>query len=254
MELNYKKFGESGPVILILHGFLGSLDNWQTVAGTLSEHHIVYTIDQRNHGRSPHADEIDYLLLSADITWFCTQHALQNVIVIGHSMGGKTAMMMALQNPDLVEQLVVVDIAPVKYAGGHEEILKAMETAPLNNAHNRQEIEESMKQYIPSFPVRQFIMKNISRNKDGTFSWKCNLDALVKNYPLLMDFPAVDRQFAKRSAFIKGEHSDYITDENWISCKHFFPAAELYTVKGAGHWVHAENPEGFMQILSALLK
>ncbi len=254
MELNYKKFGESGPNIIILHGLLGSLDNWQTIAKKLSEQFIVYTVDQRNHGRSPHSDEIDYQLLSDDIVWFCAQHAIQQAILIGHSMGGKVSMLFALQHPELVEKLIVVDIAPVYYEGGHEEILFAMAEAPLQNYTKREEVDKFLERRISNFGVRQFVLKNLSRDESGAFVWKCNLEALVKNYRALMEFTETEKTYQGETHFIRGEQSGYISKENWEACKKYFPNADLMTIHYAGHWVHADNPESFLETLLTLLK
>jgi pimeloyl-ACP methyl ester carboxylesterase len=254
MELNYKKFGEGDSTILILHGFLGSLDNWQTVAKHLSDHYTVFTIDQRNHGRSPHSEEMDYHLLANDIVWFCTQHALQTVSIIGHSMGGKVAMLVALVHPGLIDKLVVVDIAPVPYEGGHESLLFAMAEAPIKTMVKRDEVDTFLQPRIPNFGVRQFVMKNLSRDDEGKFVWKCNLESLIMNYRNLMDFPRTAHTFTGNVYFIKGEQSGYITKENWPACKEYFPSAELQSVNYAGHWVHADNPEGFLETLVSALK
>jgi pimeloyl-ACP methyl ester carboxylesterase len=249
MQLNFKKYGSTGPNIIILHGLLGSLDNWQSVAKKLAKSHTVYSIDQRNHGRSPHRDDIDYELLSSDLIEFCIQNGIHKTILIGHSMGGKVAMLTALLHPDFVDMLISVDIAPVLYSGGHEDILSAMEKVPLQLAKSREEVDASLAQTIHSVVLRQFILKNLSRNPDGSFHWKCNLEALIRHYRALMDFPKVDRTFSGSTHFIRGAESDYIGPENWNACVHYFPAAELHMISHAGHWVHADNSEEFLNIL-----
>ena len=164
MQLNFKRLGESGSTIIILHGLLGSLDNWQTIAKQLAEKHRVYIVDQRNHGRSPHTDEMNYEVLANDMIEFCAQQQIPKATIIGHSMGGKAAMLLALLHPELIEKLFVVDIAPTFYDGGHESILFAMAEAPLKSTEKREEIDKFLQPRIHNFGVRQFIMKNLSRN------------------------------------------------------------------------------------------
>ncbi|MDB5228955.1 MAG: alpha/beta hydrolase fold protein [Bacteroidota bacterium] len=253
MQLNYKKTGETGENIIILHGLLGSLDNWHTIAKFLSENYRVYTIDQRNHGRSPHSEEMNYEVLANDIVEFCAQQSIQKTIVIGHSMGGKTAMYLALEHPELVKKLIIVDIAPILYEGEQDEILSAMSQAPLQKAKTREEIESFLQPRIPNHGVRQFILKNLSRSEAGGFEWKCNVEALTKNYQLLMDFPSTEKTYEGATYFIRGEQSGYINDDGWAACKKYFPNAELYVVNYAGHWVHADNPEQFLETVKVVL-
>ena len=253
LHLNFKKIGDSGDNIIILHGLLGSLDNWHSIAKQLSETHQVFIIDQRNHGRSPHTDDIDYTLLANDIVEFCEQQQIRKSHIVGHSMGGKVAMMLALTQPELVDKLVVVDIAPTFYAGGHEEILFAMAEAPLKMATRRDEIDNFLQNRIRAFGERQFILKNLSRDANGHFELKCNLPSLIKNYRLLMDFPKTEQTFSGNIFFIKGELSNYINQDNFDACDKYFPNHKLIEVPNAGHWVHADNPIAFMQALKKIL-
>jgi esterase len=253
LQLNYKKLGESGSTIIILHGLLGSLDNWQTIAKQLAENHQVFIVDQRNHGRSPHTDEMNYEVLANDAYEFCVQQNISKATIIGHSMGGKVAMLLALQHPSLIEKLLVVDIAPTFYDGGHETILFAMAEAPLKSTEKREDIDKFLQNRIHDFGVRQFILKNLSRDDKGQFEWKCNFEALILNYRLLMDFPKSDKTFSGKTYFIKGELSNYINPDNWDACDQYFPDNTILEVKDAGHWVHAENPTEFLsKILSVL--
>lgn len=252
MTLNYKLYGESGPVILILHGLLGSLDNWSTTARHLMDKHRVYAIDLRNHGRSPHDEDMDYPVMADDILEFCNQQQVDRVSILGHSMGGKVAMLFALDHPERVEKLVVADIAPVFYEGGHEDILSAMSDAPIWKYSERDEVEAFLLPRIPDYGERQFVMKNLSRTLNG-FAWKCNLPVLMHHYRALMEFPSVNRHYDGPVFFIKGENSDYISAPRWQIALQFFPQARLLTVSGAGHWVHAENPAGFQQALDVIL-
>ena len=253
MQLNYKKLGESGSTIIILHGLLGSLDNWQTIAKQLAQNHQVYIIDQRNHGRSPHSDEMNYEILANDIQEFCIQHQIKKTTIIGHSMGGKVAMLLALQNPELIDKLIVVDIAPAFYDGGHETILFAMAEAPLKSTKRREDIDEFLQPRIHSFGMRQFIMKNLSRNEKGQFEWKCNFEALILNYRVLMDFLKTEKVFVEKTYFIKGKNSNYINQDNFEACDKYFPNHEIIEIKNAGHWVHADQPEEFLEKINTIL-
>lgn len=249
MQLHYKKIGEKGTNIILLHGFLGSLDNLQTVAKELSDSHQTYSIDQRNHGRSPHSEEINYEILAADILEFCKQHNIHKTSVIGHSMGGKTAMLFALNNPELIEQLIIVDIAPAYYDGGHETILEAMQNAPLQSTNKREEIEQFLALSIPEYSVRQFIMKNLTRSAIGHFEWKCNLESLVSNYKILMGFPQTNKVYLGKTYFIKGGNSNYINQDNFETCDKYFPNHKNIEIKNASHWVHADNPTDFIKVV-----
>ena len=253
MQLNYKKIGESGSTIIILHGLLGSLDNWQTIAKQIAENHQVYIIDQRNHGSSPHTDDMSYELLAQDIADFCLQHNIHKTSVIGHSMGGKTAMFLALNFPTLIDELIIVDIAPTFYDGGHEAILLAMSEAPLLTTNNRNDINDFLAQSIPEFGVRQFIMKNLTRNSSGNFEWKCNFEALVSNYKKLMEFPKTDKVFLGTTYFIKGENSNYINQDNFEACDKYFPNHKIIEIQNAGHWVHADNSKDFLEALRNII-
>jgi pimeloyl-ACP methyl ester carboxylesterase len=253
IQLNYKKLGDSGSTIIILHGLLGALDNWQTIAKQLATTYLVYIIDQRNHGRSPHTKDMSYELLAQDIYDFCQQHHIEKTTIIGHSMGGKVAMLLALQHPSLIEKLIVVDIAPSYYDGGHEAILFAMAEAPLNSTERREDIDKFLEPRIHNFGVRQFIMKNLTRNTNGQFEWKSNFEVLILNYRKLMDFPNMHTQFLGNTYFIKGENSNYINQDNFEACDKYFPNNKLIEIKDAGHWVHADNPTTFLEKIQSLL-
>ncbi len=245
MELNYKEFGQGEPII-ILHGLFGTLDNWQTIAKQLATDNTVYIIDQRNHGKSPHADEFDYPTLADDLKTFMESKWIYKATIIGHSMGGKTAMQFALNYPDMVNKLVIVDIAPVNYVGGHETIFKAMLGLDLETLNSRNEINEQLKLDIKEDGVRLFLMKNLTRNKSGKFEWKMNLPVLHKNYAKILSAIESDEVFDSETLFIRGENSQYIKDEMVLDIQDYFPMMQLETIKNAGHWIHAENPKDFL--------
>ncbi len=253
MTLNYKSFGEGYPII-ILHGLFGTLDNWQTIAKKLAQKYSVYIIDQRNHGRSPHDDMFDYEVMADDLQAFMESHWMHEAHIIGHSMGGKTAMRFALNYPDLVNQLVVVDIAPKAYEGGHQTIFEALLSLDLTTISSRKEADELLKQKIEAFGVRQFLLKNLSRQKEGGFKWKMNLPIIYQNYAHILAAIASEDTFDNSTLFIKGGTSDYVKKEDMIQIKSLFPLAQLETVDKAGHWVHATAPDALLELVFNFLK
>lgn len=253
MELNYKSFGEGYPII-ILHGLFGTLDNWQTIAKKLAANYSVYIIDQRNHGRSPHDDTFDYAAMAEDLQAFMESQWIYEAHIIGHSMGGKTAMQFALTYPDLVNQLVVVDIAPKAYEGGHQAIFEALFSLDVSTIANRKEADAALLDKIPDLGVRQFLLKNLTNDKKGGYKWKMNLPVIYKNYEQILGALESQETFDNPTLFIRGGQSDYIQKEDLSRIKTFFPAAELATVAEAGHWVHAAAPTALLTIVNAFLQ
>ena len=253
MELNYKTFGQGDPVV-ILHGLFGTLDNWQTIAKQLADTYSVFILDQRNHGRSPHADEHNYHALAEDLRQFMEAHWMYDgAHVIGHSMGGKTAMQFALEHPDLVKKLVVVDIAPKAYQGTHHEILEALLAMDLDNIADRSAADAFLAERISAEDVRLFLMKNLTRKVGGGFEFKMNLPVLWKHYSDIL--AAVDGEpFEGETLFIRGGRSKHVTlPEDEVLVKKLFPNSNIQTVEGAGHWVHAEQPEALLGLVRAFL-
>lgn len=244
MQLHYKEYG-SGKPLIILHGFLGSLDNWHTLATRFGKSFRVYAIDQRNHGKTRHSTEHSIALMVADLLEFVKEHKLSSISIIGHSMGGKVAMQFALDNPALVENLIVVDIAPKQYEAGHEDVFKALFAVKLNQITSRKDAEDAMLPYLPDFGTRQFLLKNLERKMDGSFQWKMNISVLHENYEDMGHEIICKQAFLGRTLFIKGEKSDYILKSDETAIKTLFPNSTLVTIAGAGHWVHAENPDDF---------
>lgn len=240
MKLNFKVFG-AGPPLLICHGLFGMLDNWQTLAKRWSEHYTVYIIDQRNHGRSPHTEEFSYGLLAEDLVAFMESQWIYKAFLLGHSMGGKTVMQTALDYPDLVEKLVIVDMGPEANPAGHQTIFEAMLSLPLKTTETRQAADEHLAQFISERGTRQFLMKNLSRNPAGGFRWKMNLTALHEKYEfILAEMPA--EVYDGPTLFLKGEQSDYLPVTAGAGILDRFPKAAIQTISEAGHWVHADQP------------
>lgn len=247
MELNYKEFGQGDPVI-ILHGLFGTLDNWQTIAKKMSEHYTVYIVDQRNHGRSPHAEPFDYPTMASDLKNFMESNWIFNAHLIGHSMGGKTVMQFALENPDMVNKLIVADIAPVKYEPRHNHIFRALFDLDLDNLKSRGEADEFLKDQITEWGERQFLLKNLTRKKEGGYRFKMNLPVIHKHYPdILAAIENLDN-FEESALFIKGGKSRHIQDTHFDAIRTLFPNAVFHTIEKAGHWVHADAPKDFLKI------
>jgi esterase len=252
IELNYKEFGQGNPVI-ILHGLFGTLDNWQTIGRQLGEHFNVYTIDQRNHGRSPHTDDFNYTILANDLQYFMESHWIYKAHIVGHSMGGKTAMKFAIQYPDMVDKLVILDIAPKNYAGGHEEILDTLNAIDLNKIQDRKEAEALMMERIPTFGTRQFLLKNLTRNAETqAFEWKMNLPVLQKEYQHILGNIS-DGKYDGETLFVRGRNSDYIQDAEIDDINKYFPNMTLETIEDAGHWIHADQPKVLLDMVQQFL-
>jgi len=252
MELFHREFGQGSPVI-ILHGLFGFSDNWQTIAKSLADQHLVITPDLRNHGRSPHVPGHSYPEMAEDLKTFMDEHWMFSSALVGHSMGGKVAMQLALSHPDHVERLVVVDIGPGRAEDKHSSIFKALLDMDLSKMKTRQDAESYLSDKIAEVGTRQFLLKNITRESDGTYTWKMNLPVLWRHFnDILAPVEGAD-PFDKPALFIRGSRSDYIKDADFPLIKSLFPQAEIATVEGAGHWVHADKPAELLALLKAFL-
>jgi len=243
MKLNYKSFG-AGPPLVICHGLFGMLDNWQTLAKKWAEDFTVFIVDLRNHGKSPHDDDFSYTLMAEDLQEFLSDHWMHRTHFLGHSMGAKAVMQLALTEPDLVDKLVVVDMGTEENPAGHQDIFKALLTLPINDLTSRSEAEEHLAQLIPEPGVRLFLMKNLTRNQTGGFRWKMNLPVIYEHYEeILAAMP--EEQFEGETLFIRGANSGYLPVELDNSILSRFPNASQVSFE-AGHWVHAESPKELM--------
>ncbi|MCW3127180.1 MAG: alpha/beta hydrolase fold protein [Bacteroidetes bacterium] len=253
MRLNYKSFGSGFPLI-ILHGLLGSLDNWQTIAKHFSTHYQVFVIDLRNHGRSPHSKEFNYQLLVSDLLEFMQQQGVEKAHFIGHSMGGKTVMRLALEHPEKVAKLIVVDVAPVEYEDRHSTVFKALFAVNLATLESRQQAEETLRQYLGTDESTiQFLMKGLYRDDDNKFQWRFNVQSLYDAYDEISTGITSDKPFEGEALFIKGDKSDYINAANFSEIIDLFPHNQLAEISNAGHWVHAENPKDFIEAVDKFL-
>ena len=252
MGLNFKSFGQGDPII-ILHGLFGTLDNWQTIAKKLAEHYTVYIVDQRNHGRSPHFEEMDYELMASDIKAFMESQWIYSCHLIGHSMGGKTAMQFAADYPDILEKLIVVDIAPKVYEGGHQAIFDALFSLDLDQIQSRKEADQLLATQIEDFGIRQFLLKNLTRSKEGGYQWKMNLPIIYQSYSSILSTIEPSEPFEKETLFIRGGQSNYIQSSDELLIKAQFPMATIQTIESAGHWVHAEAPNALLDMVLSFL-
>jgi pimeloyl-ACP methyl ester carboxylesterase len=261
LELFFRKKGDTGEPLIILHGLYGSGDNWMSIAGGLSDNFQVYLIDQRNHGRSLHADDMSYEALANDLDEFIENQKLNKVNIIGHSMGGKTAMWFAAKHPDKVKKLVVVDVAPGTYdttspnVKTHRKIIEALRSVDPAKAKNRKDLDKDFGKHIPNLQLRMFLLKNIERQPDGSYRWRLNIDSIENNIGNIMGgIPDANITINAPTLFFKGELSDYITEKDFPLIEKIFPKAEIVTIRNAGHWLHARQPELFTQKTLEFLK
>ncbi len=249
MHLNFQTSGE-GPPLIILHGFLGSLDNWRAASNRMISRFKIIRVDLRNHGHSPHHPTMSYPAMAEDIDEFLNQQNIASAHLLGHSMGGKVAMQFATTHPQRIEKLIVVDIAPKGYPASHEATLVALRNLDLSSFASFGEIDAALAPQIRAPNIRQFLMKNLARRADGGFSWRIDLDAILKNYHELTKPIAPLLVFPKPACFIRGGRSDYLTDKDLPLIKKIFPRAEIVTIPDAGHWVHIDAMEDFLKIVT----
>lgn len=250
-KLNYKKFGEGTPLI-ILHGLFGSLDNWITLARRFSEDYQVFIVDQRNHGLSFHSPEFSYDHMANDLLDLMNSEKIESAHLLGHSMGGKTVMNFAVAHQGRVNNLIVADIGPKYYPVHHTQIIKALYSIPVSELSARKEADEIMSSAINNYGIRQFLLKNLLRD-GGAFKWKMNLDVIAKNIEEVGKALNQNASYQGETLFIRGANSDYIQDSDMLLINSIFLKAKLETIEGAGHWLHAEKPEEFYQIVMKFL-
>ncbi|MEZ8143962.1 alpha/beta fold hydrolase [Enterovibrio sp. FF113] len=252
MFLNYKIQGEGHPLLLI-HGLFGSLDNLGGLARVLAEHYKVYQIDLPNHGQSPRSEQVDYLSQANAVKAFLFQQGLDRVSVVGHSMGGKVAMMLAITCPDLVDQLVVMDIAPVAYqVRRHDAVFSGLNASVQSPISNRKEAEARLAEHIQEPGVRQFLLKSLAKQENGEFGWRFNVNALEVNYSDITDWPASGK-FDGDTLFMKGADSDYISAQHRDDIERQFPQAKAHVIANTGHWLHAEKPDTVARVITRFL-
>ena len=247
-ELYYTKSG-SGPALFILHGLFGSGRNWQAHTRRFAESFEVYTIDLRNHGQSFHADEMNYPSMAADVAQLIAHLGLRNCRILGHSMGGKVAMTLAIQHPALISSMIVADIAPVAYRHDYDDLIEPILALDLDRFASRTQIDHALRPSIPEDQLRAFLLQNLSR-EEGAWRWRVNWQVIQKDMDYLTDFTALPSGWVSKlpSLFLRGARSDYVGSAEIDVIKRHFSNASIATIDAAGHWLHAEQPLEFSRL------
>jgi pimeloyl-ACP methyl ester carboxylesterase len=236
----------AGKPFVILHGFLGMADNWKTLGTQWSERcYNVHILDQRNHGRSLHSAAFSYALMAQDLKTYCETHALENIILLGHSMGGKVAMQFAAMYPEMLDKLIIADIAPKKYAPHHSDIINALQAVPVSQMTSRNEVATVLSERIPDLGTRLFLMKSLFRKDKNQFAWRFNLQVLAQAQDMIGSHQPFDGVIQMPTLFLRGGKSGYILDIDRVLIDAAFAKANIKTIPNAGHWLHAEQPDLF---------
>jgi len=252
--LHSKIEGEGKPFI-ILHGYLGMSDNWKTLGTQFAaEGFQVHMLDLRNHGKSFHSEEFTYEAMVHDVLEYCNENKLDKLDLLGHSMGGKVAMLFATTYPEKVEKLIVADIGPKYYAPHHQDIMAALNAVDFSQKPSRNEVDEIMEKFVPDFGTRQFLMKSLYWVEPGQLGFRFNLDVFNRKIENIGNALPENAVFEKPVLFLRGGNSNYLKDEDLLLIKKHFPAAEMKTIPNAGHWLHAENPAAFYKETITFLK
>ena len=254
MLLHSRIEGEGKP-LLIIHGFLGMSDNWKSFGALYaSEGFQVHMVDLRNHGKSFQSDAFNYTVMANDVLEYCQHYNLSNVSIIGHSMGGKVAMLFATTYPEMVEKLIVADIGPKYYAPHHQDILAGLNAVDFTTKPDRSQVEETLYPFIPDFGTRQFLMKNLYWVTPGQLAFRFNLPVFNAKIETIGEALPEENHFDKPTLLIRGGNSRYILDTDLPEIKKHFPNFELATIPNVGHWLHAENPKSFFEETARFLK
>jgi esterase len=244
----FSKIEGQGKPLLILHGFLGMSDNWKTLSSQYAlQGFQVHALDLRNHGKSFHSDNFSYQIMMQDVVEYCSFHKLQSINIIGHSMGGKTVMLLATTYPELISKLIIADIGPKYYEPHHQTILAALNAVDFFKKPSRAEVEEIVSQYISDFGTRQFLLKNLYWQEPSQLAFRFNLKVFNKEINEIGKALPFNNYFEKETLFLRGDKSDYILDSDFETILHHFPKAKIETISNAGHWLHAENPTDFFK-------
>jgi len=252
LSLSYEEYGDSqAPALIILHGFFASARNWRQVAKKLSEQYHVYIVDLRNHGQSPHDATMDYPAMANDIKQFIMEYSIKGPNILGHSMGGKVAMYLALNAPDMVNKLIVADISPTNYKHSFDVIIRALKSVPLAAINNRKQADDFLSAAIPELSFRQFLLQNLVL-VDGHYQWRIDLDIFAVNADNIIAFPEVEplMPYTAPVLFLGGANSSYIKDADVYS---LFSNAKIEYIQQAGHWLHAEQPDAFCEVANQFL-
>ena len=237
-----------------MHGVFGSGDNWQTLGRKWSETYCVHLLDMRNHGKSPHSDAFSYELMSDDLQEYMEAHHIEKALILGHSMGGKVGMLFAVLNPERVEKLVVADIAPKPYKPHHQKIIAALQSLDLETINSRGDAEEAFGPEIEEEGTRQFLLKSLYWKEKGKLDWRFNVPVIAREIKKVGDALPPNAIYSGETLFVRGGKSWYIQDEDEEMILDHFPGARLEAIDGAGHWLHAEKPKEFFELVSSFLE
>ncbi len=250
----HSKIIGTGRPLLILHGYLGMSDNWKTLGTQYAENGFQsHLIDQRNHGKSFHSQDFNYDFLSEDLKKYMEHHHLEKANIIGHSMGGKTAMQFACEHPELTEKLIVADISPKYYPPHHHDIISGLKALDFEKINSRSEADQELSKYLNDSGIRQFLLKNLYWVEKGKLGFRFNLSVLSTKMEEIGENISAAAQYAGPTLFLKGDASEYVVETDLPEIKRHFPAAEIETIENAGHWVHAANPKQFFEKSFAFL-
>ncbi len=255
MELFFRSYG-SGPPIIILHGILGISDNWVTFGKKIADQGYQAIIpDQRNHGHSPHSPAFNYYALVDDLAEFIDSLGLENPILLGHSMGGKVVMRYTLENPEQVSKIILVDVSLRTYVTHtyHQQLIQSMMDIDLDKCESRQDVEKKLGESVHSNRIRQFLMKSLFWKEKNKLGWRLNLEPLYENLESMYDGVYFSTRFASPALFIRGGKSDYVSKDDYKAINTSFPQAEIRTIENGTHWVHADEPDEFYQMVDEFL-
>lgn len=252
MKLHYKKFGEGEP-LFILHGLFGSSDNWMTIAKQLAQSYEVILVDLRNHGESPHSDQWNYPVMAQDIYQLAQKLDYNHSNLIGHSMGGKIGMTLAGSYSGFLDKLVVADIAPRAYPIRHRKFIDGLLSINLHQIESRKDAEIALSVYVQEAGIRQFLLKNLTRESEGGFKWKLNLEVINNHLENVGEATYPSSKIDTPTLFIRGINSDYVTDDDILEIRSYYSNSKVETIGNAGHWLHAEQPEAFLKTVMDFL-
>lgn len=255
MILNYKEYGlQDSPAVFFLHGLLGSADNWGSVSRRLSAEGLrCIAVDQRNHGSSPHSSGMSYPLMATDLIRLADTLGIDKFSIVGHSMGGKTAMETALEFPGRLRSVIVVDIAPVQYKPAYVDYINALGNISFDGVTKRSDAGRQLEKIVPDRNLRMFFLTNLRRDEDGLFRWRINIDGITSNYENIWKSIDGGRQYSGPVLFLRGDNSDFVLDKHFSLIESLFPAFKVKTIEKSGHWVHTEQPEVFRTIITDFL-
>jgi len=250
VRLNFREYGAGDPPLIILHGLFGSAENWHTIARRMEGRRRIIAADLRNHGDSPHDDVFTFPAMASDVAELLDLEGIASADILGHSLGGKVAMELALARPELVSHLVVVDIAPKRYRPHNVDLKDAMLSIDLAAVGSRRDAEGQLAKRVENRTIRLFLLKNLDRDDEGAYRWRMNLEGVSSNFEETGQPIAGGRSFEGPVLFLRGDRSDYVNEEEDEPLIHaLFPNALIRTVHEATHWVHADQPD---QVIDAV--